>query len=147
MNDTRGDYMNNRRKKRNKRIMIGVFVVVILVSVIGFFVGRKQSRLEKTLSNSISMIEYYIIKKPISFVNDIFNEYNDLKDVYDENRILKEKLDSYVNIESENEVLQSEIKKLKKWIIFQMIIKRRQLVYKYVIKQIGMMKLQLMLEV
>ena len=106
--------MNNRRKKRNKRIMIGVFVVVILVSVIGFFVGRKQSRLEKTLSNSISMIEYYIIKKPISFVNDIFNEYNDLKDVYDENRILKEKLDSYVNIESENEVLQSEIKKLKK---------------------------------
>ena len=115
MNDTRGDYMNNRRKKRNKRIIIGVFVVVILVSVIGFFVGRKQSRLEKTLSNSISMIEYYIIKKPISFVNDIFNEYNDLKDVYDENRILKEKLDSYVNIESENEVLQSEIKKLKKW--------------------------------
>ena len=60
------------------------------------------------------MIEYYIIKKPISFVNDIFNEYNDLKDVYDENRILKEKLDSYVNVESENEVLQSEIKKLKK---------------------------------
>ena len=84
MNDTRGDYMNNRRKKRNKRIIIGVFVVVILVSVIGFFVGRKQSRLEKTLSNST---------------------------------------------------------------VFQMIIKRRQLVYKYVIKQIGMMKLQLMLEV
>ena len=114
MNDTRGDYMNNRRKKRNKRIIIGVFVVVILVSVIGFFVGRKQSRLEKRLSNSISMIEFFIIKKPISFVNDIFNEYNDLKDVYDENRILKEKLDSYVNVESENEVLQSEIKKLKK---------------------------------
>ena len=114
MNDTRGDYMNNRRKKRNKRIIIGVFVVVILVSVIGFFVGRKQSRLEKTLSNSISMIEYYIVKKPLSFIGDIFNEYNDLKDVYDENRILKEKLDSYVNVESENEVLQSEIKKLKK---------------------------------
>ncbi len=111
MNDTRGDYMNNRRKKR---IIIGAFAVVILELVIGFFVGRKQSRLEKTISNSISMIEYYIIKKPISFVNDIFNEYNDLKDVYDENRILKEKLDSYVNIESENEVLQSEIKKLKK---------------------------------
>ena len=109
MNDTRGDYMNYRRKKRNKRIMIGVFVIVIIVTDIVFFVGIKQSRLEKTLSNSISMIEYYIIKKPISFVNDIFNEYNDLKDVYDENRILKEKLDSYVNIESENEVLQSEI--------------------------------------
>lgn len=42
--------------------MIGVIVGVIFLSVIGFFVGRKQSRLEKTLSNSISMIEYYIVK-------------------------------------------------------------------------------------
>ena len=80
--------MNNRRKRRNKKIMIGVIVGVIFLSVIGFFVGRKQSRLEKTLSNSISMIEYYIVKKPLSFIGDFFNEYNDLKDVYDENKKL-----------------------------------------------------------
>ena len=109
MNDTRGDYMNNRRKRRNKKIMIGVIVGVIFLSVIGFFVGRKQSRLEKTLSNSISMIEYYIVKKPLSFIGDIFNEYNDLKDVYDENKKLKTKLDSYANVEAENEILTTEI--------------------------------------
>ena len=114
MNDTRGDYMNNRRKRRNKKIMIGVIVGVIFLSVIGFFVGRKQSRLEKTLSNSISMIEYYIVKKPLSFIGDIFNEYNDLKDVYDENKRLKTKLDSYANVEAENEILTTEIDKLKK---------------------------------
>lgn len=114
MNDTRGDYMNNRRKRRNKKIMIGVIVGVIFLSVIGFFVGRKQSRLEKTLSNSISMIEYYIVKKPLSFIGDIFNEYNDLKDVYDENKKLKTKLDSYANVEAKNEILTTEIDKLKK---------------------------------
>ena len=114
MNDTRGDYMNNRRKRRNKKIMIGVIVGVIFLTVIGFFVGRKQSRLEKTLSNSISMIEYYIVKKPLSFIGDIFNEYNDLKDVYDENKKLKTKLDSYANVEAENEILTTEIDKLKK---------------------------------
>lgn len=114
MNDTRGDYMNNRRKRRNKKIMIGVIVGVIFLSAIGFFVGRKQSRLEKTLSNSISMIEYYIVKKPLSFIGDIFNEYNDLKDVYDENKKLKTKLDSYANVEAENEILTTEIDKLKK---------------------------------
>ncbi len=114
MNDTRGDYMNNRRKRRNKKIMIGVIVGVIFLSVIVFFVGRKQSRLEKTLSNSISMIEYYIVKKPLSFIGDIFNEYNDLKDVYDENKKLKIKLDSYANVEAENEILTTEIDKLKK---------------------------------
>ena len=106
--------MNNRRKRRNKKIMIGVIVGVIFLSVIGFFVGRKQSRLEKTLSNSISMIEYYIVKKPLSFIGDIFNEYNDLKDVSDENKKLKTKLDSYANVEAENEILTTEIDKLKK---------------------------------
>ena len=106
--------MNNRRKRRNKKIMIGVIVGVIFLSVIGFFVGRKQSRLEKTLSNSISMIEYYIVKKPLSFIGDIFNEYSDLKDVYDENKKLKTKLDSYANVEAENEILTTEIDKLKK---------------------------------
>ena len=106
--------MNNRRKRRNKKIMIGVIVGVIFLSVIGFFVVRKQSRLEKTLSNSISMIEYYIVKKPLSFIGDIFNEYNDLKDVYDENKKLKTKLDSYANVEAENEILTTEIDKLKK---------------------------------
>ena len=106
--------MNNRRKRRNKKIMLGVIVGVIFLSVIGFFVGRKQSRLEKTLSNSISMIEYYIVKKPLSFIGDIFNEYNDLKDVYDENKKLKTKLDSYANVEAENEILTTEIDKLKK---------------------------------
>ena len=106
--------MNNRRKRRNKKIMIGVIVGVIFLSVIGFFVGRKQSHLEKTLSNSISMIEYYIVKKPLSFIGDIFNEYNDLKDVYDENKKLKKKLDSYANVEAENEILTTEIDKLKK---------------------------------
>ena len=115
MNDTRGDYMNNRRKRRNKRIIIGVIVGVIFLSIIGFFfVERKQSRLEKTVSNSISMIEYYLVKKPLSFIGDIFNEYNDLKDVYDENKKLKTKLDSYANVEAENEILTTEIDKLKK---------------------------------
>ena len=65
MNDTRGDYMNNRRKKRNKRIIIGVFVVVILVSVIGFC--RRNNPFRKDIKYFISVIEYYIIKKAIYF--------------------------------------------------------------------------------
>lgn len=113
MNDARGDYMNSRRKRRNKQIIVGVIIALILVSVIGFFTGKKPSRLEKTLSNSISMIEYYIIKKPLSFVGDIFSEYNELKDVYEENKLLKKKLDSYAMVEAENEVLTKQIDKLK----------------------------------
>lgn len=106
--------MDNRRiKKRNKRIMIVSIVIVVILSLLSFFVNRNRSGIEEFLSTSVQTVEYYIFKKPLAFINDIFNEYNDLKDVYDENKILKEKLDSYASLEASNEVMKSEIKKLK----------------------------------
>lgn len=105
--------MNNRRKKRNQRIMIGAICAVIVLSLLSFFVSRHQTGLEEFLSTSVQTVEYYIFKKPLEFIGDIFGEYNELKDVYDENKILKEKLDSYAILESENEVMSSEMKKLK----------------------------------
>lgn len=113
MSVTRGDMMNNRRKKRNQRIMIGAICAVIVLSLLSFFVSRHQTSLEEFLSTSVQTVEYYIFKKPLEFIGDIFGEYNELKDVYDENKILKEKLDSYAILESENEVMSSEMKKLK----------------------------------
>lgn len=114
MNVTRGDIMDNRRrKKRNQRIMIITIVTVVILSILSFFINRNRSALEDLLSNSVQTVEYYIFKKPLEFVTDLFNEYNDLRDVYDENKILKEKLDSYASIEAKNEVLNEEVKKLK----------------------------------
>lgn len=113
MNVTRGDIMNNRRKKRNQRMMIGAISAVIVLSLLSFFISRNQSGLEQFLSTSVQTVEYYIFKKPLEFISDIFSEYNELKDVYDENKLLKEKLDSYASLEAENEVLTSEMKKLK----------------------------------
>lgn len=113
MNGTRGDIMNNRRKKRNQKIMIIAITGVIVLSFLSFFVNRNQSKLEELLSTSVQTVEYYIIKKPLEFISDLFSEYNELKNVYDENKLLKEKLDSYASIESENEVLSSEVEKLK----------------------------------
>lgn len=114
MNVTRGDIMNNRRKKRNQRMMIGAITAVIVLSLLSFFISRNQSGLEEFLSTSVQTVEYYIFKKPLEFISDIFSEYNELRDVYDENKQLKEKLESYARLESENEVLTSEMEKLKK---------------------------------
>lgn len=114
MNVTRGDAMNNRRKKRNHKIIIGVLSAFIVLSMFSFFIGRNQTSIEKFLSTSVQTVEYYIFKKPLAFVQGIFSEYYELKDVYEENELLKEKLDSYASLESENEVLNSEVEKLKK---------------------------------
>ena len=105
--------MNNRRKKRNQRIMIGAISAVIVLSLLSFFISRNQSGIEEFLSTSVQTVEYYIFKKPLEFISNIFSEYNELKNVYDENKLLKEKLDSYASLESENEVLNSEMQKLK----------------------------------
>lgn len=107
-------FMDNRRiKKRNRRIMIVSIVIIIILSLFSFFVKRNRSSIEEFLSTSVQTVEYYIFKKPLAFISDIFSEYHELRDVYDENKILKEKLNSYASLESDNEVMKSEIKKLK----------------------------------
>lgn len=53
-------------------------------------------------------------KKPVEFVSNLFSEYNELKDVYKENKILKAKLSSYASVEVNTDVLSKEIDELKK---------------------------------
>lgn len=66
------------------------------------------------VSDSIAAIEYYVVKKPVEFVSNLFSEYNELKDVYKENKILKAKLSSYASVEVNTDVLSKEIDELKK---------------------------------
>ena len=66
------------------------------------------------ISDSVAVVEYYVIKKPIEFISNLFNEYNELKDVYDENKILREQLAAYASVEVNTNVLSNEIDDLKK---------------------------------
>lgn len=106
--------MNNRKRQRRKRIVVIITAVIIVFSTISLVFSRTQGGLERMISDSIGAIEYYVIKKPIDFVTDLFNEYNDLKDVYEENKILKAKLSSYASVEVNTDVLAKEIEELKK---------------------------------
>mgnify|MGYP000800206454 FL=1 len=54
------------------------------------------------------------VKEIQAMLKDLNIEVKSLKDVYDENKKLKTKLDSYANVEAENEILTTEIDKLKK---------------------------------
>lgn len=73
------------------------------------------------ISDSVAVVEYYVIKKPIEFVSNLFNEYNELKDVYNENKILKEKLAAYASVEVNTDVLSNEIDDLKKALDLQQL--------------------------
>lgn len=106
--------MNNRKKQRNKRIVLIITVAIIVFSTISLVFSRNQGGFERMISDSIGAIEYYVIKKPVEFVSNLFNEYNDLKDVYKENKILRAKLSSYASVEVNTDVLSKEIDELKK---------------------------------
>ena len=79
--------MNNRKKQRNKRIVLIITVAIVVFSTISLVFSRTQGGLERMVSDSIAAIEYYVVKKPVEFVSNLFSEYNELKDVYKENKI------------------------------------------------------------
>ena len=106
--------MNNRKKQRNKRIVLIITVAIVVFFTISLVFSRTQGGLERMVSDSIAAIEYYVVKKPVEFVSNLFSEYNELKDVYKENKILKAKLSSYASVEVNTDVLSKEIDELKK---------------------------------
>ena len=106
--------MNNRKKQRNRRIILIITVAIIVFSSISLIFSRTQWGIERMISDSIAVVEYYVIKKPIEFVSNLFNEYNELKDVYNENKILRAKLAAYASVEVNTDVLSNEIEDLKK---------------------------------
>ena len=109
-----GGNLNNRKKQRNKRIVLIITVAIGVFSTISLVFSRTQGGLERMVSDSIAAIEYYVVKKPVEFVSNLFSEYNELKDVYKENKILKAKLSSYASVEVNTDVLSKEIDELKK---------------------------------
>lgn len=113
--------MNNRRKQRNKKIVLIITVTIIVFSSISLIFSRTQWGIERMISDSVAVVEYYVIKKPIEFVSNLFNEYNELKDVYNENKILKEKLAAYASVEVNTDVLSNEIDDLKKALDLQQL--------------------------
>ena len=102
----------NKWTKQKKRIVIAT-VILVLFSVVTLVTSRSASGIEIIFKDTIANLEYYIIKAPIQYVTGLFEEYNDLKDVYEENAKLKEQLDNLARESAMNEVLTNELNDLK----------------------------------
>src|SRR5699024_2086434 len=102
------------RKKSLFIILIGIILLVVLV---GYSLTNREklSTPEKFLMDTVGWVQH-IINQPITFVVDTFTNIEDIKDTYDENKILREKLAEYKTlvyevqeIEKENEELRSAL--------------------------------------
>lgn len=124
--------MNNHNKQKRKRLIVITTVSIILFSAVSLFIGRTNTRIETMFRDSIAFIEYYVIKKPLSVIGDTFNEYYSLKDVYEENAILREKLDNYAIDKSKSEALENELERLKELVDIEYLKTDYQVRYAYV---------------
>ncbi len=104
--------MNKKRKVKKSTVVVGV-VVATTLTIVSLVSSPVMTTFESIFRDSVAIVEYYIIKKPLELIGNVFTGYADMKDVYEENEILKNKLDSYEDIIARNELLEQEIVDLK----------------------------------
>lgn len=103
----------DKRRQKNKRRMMYFIVFVVIFSGFSLFFSRNSSKIESMIRDSVAVVEYYTVKKPIEVVSTIFSDYNEMKNVFIENERLRMRIDEYANVAATNELLQKEITALK----------------------------------
>lgn len=104
-----------KKKIETKYIVIAVIVLIIALLVIFTKTtdeNRKLSPVEMFIKDTVITTEN-IVLAPFRFVIDKVNAYKEMKDVYEENKKLKETLGKYTVLEAERDALKQEITDLK----------------------------------
>ena len=100
------------RKKSLFIILIGVILLVVLVGY--SMTDREQlSRPEKVFMDSVGWVQS-IFNRPISYAVGLFETAGEIKNTYDENKVLREKLAEYKTLIYEVQELDKENEELRK---------------------------------
>ncbi|WP_059171282.1 rod shape-determining protein MreC [Bacillus sp. FJAT-27445] len=99
----------------NKRLIILLVSIIILVALIGFSL-RERDKLswpEQFLKDSTGWAQS-LISRPTQYVAGFFENVGDLQDTYNENKELKSRVEDMVRLESEVYKLKKENEELRK---------------------------------
>ncbi|HAM81429.1 rod shape-determining protein MreC [Ornithinibacillus bavariensis] len=100
------------RKKRLFIILIGIIVLVVLI---GYSLGNrsKLSIGEQFVSDVIGTVQN-VISAPVKFVTNLVGNIGDVRDTYEENEVLREKLAQYKGLIYEVQEIKEENEELRK---------------------------------
>ncbi|MBQ8681698.1 MAG: rod shape-determining protein MreC [Bacilli bacterium] len=103
-----------RRKPQKKHIYIIVFLIVIVVAVLSYMIksDKKLNTFESLVKDTVVGVQkvfYLPIKNFSTMIDDFFS----LRDVLEENKILKSNVEKIESLEAENIELKQEISKIK----------------------------------
>ncbi len=105
--------MNRKSNLLKKKIMVSIVIITLLLSFFSLILNRKETKIESIFNETFQTIEYYVVKCPIQFFRNIGDELHHVREVYNENKVLKSALNDYMIIKSQNDVLKDEINDLK----------------------------------
>ena len=110
--------MLGRKKNKvpKKIIIIAVVISIIIMLIIFSFILKKDRKLNPVESFFRDTLIYAekIITYPFNFVIDKIHDYKELKNIKEENDILKTSLDRITSVETENIELRRQLEELKK---------------------------------
>ncbi|MGO4888568.1 rod shape-determining protein MreC [Anaerobacillus sp. MEB173] len=98
----------------NKRLIVLMVCIIVLVALIGFSI-KDRERLtvpEQFMKDSVGWVQSIFIK-PAQYVAGFFENISEMKNIYEENKILKSRLDEFAALSVELQLVQKENKSLQ----------------------------------
>ncbi|MEC5187227.1 rod shape-determining protein MreC [Geobacillus thermodenitrificans] len=98
----------------NKRLIFLLVSIVILVMLIGFSLRNREELTwpEQFIKDTAGGVQL-LFEKPAQFVAGFFENVNDLRHTYEENEVLKARLEEYTALQTEVEALRQENERLR----------------------------------
>lgn len=116
--------MNRKRKKiKNKHIYLIVLIVIIIIIFISYTIktDKKLNVFESLIKDSVVEIQK-IFYTPIKGIGAMFDDFFSLKDVLEENKILKSNVEKIESLEAENIALKQELDKMKEELNIEQVL-------------------------
>ncbi|WP_214481468.1 rod shape-determining protein MreC [Bacillus sp. SM2101] len=97
----------------NKRLIILLICVIILVALIGFSLRDREQVTwpEQFIKDTVGWVQS-IVHQPAQYVAGFFENVNDLKNTYEENKMLKARLEEYVALKDKYQILEQDYEEL-----------------------------------
>lgn len=103
-----------RRNMKNKYIYLVVLLIVVVVAVLSYMIKTdKKLNVFESLIKDTMVGAQKVLYTPIRSFNSMIDDFFFLKDVLEENKILKSSVEKIESLEAENIELKQEINKLK----------------------------------
>jgi rod shape-determining protein MreC len=97
----------------NKRLILLLVSMIVLVALIGFSLKDRQLTWPEQFLRDTTGFVQLIFHKPAQLVAGFFENINDMRNTYEENKLLKERLEEYVTLEAQVQTLKKENERLR----------------------------------